>query len=184
MAKPVKSKAKQEPEMVDVVDDQNNVLYKVTKQEAHLKGLLHRTVISEVIDKKGNFILTKQAPDKQDPGQYVSPVGGHARAGETEEEALKREAFEETGLVNFKYKLKGRFIFNRFVIGRQENHMFFVYEIYSNNRLRLNAESVSYERFTIDEIKETLSSNREKFGGAFIAVLEHVYPEMLRRDRR
>ena len=121
-------------EMVDVVDENNKVLYSVSKAKAHQEGLLHRTVIAEVRDSKGNFILVKQAPDRQDPGQYVSPVGGHVRAGESEIEALNREATEEIGLgmSDFKYKLIGKFIFNRQVLKRQENHYFIVYEIHTN----------------------------------------------------
>ncbi len=89
-------------EIVDVVNENNKVLYQITKTEAHQKGLLHRTVIAEIKDTKGRWTLVKQASDRQDAGQYVSPVGGHARAGETEEETLKRGAFEEAGLKNFK----------------------------------------------------------------------------------
>ena len=37
-------------EVVDVVDENDNVLCPATKREAHEKGLLHRTAISEIID--------------------------------------------------------------------------------------------------------------------------------------
>ena len=67
-------------EIVDVVDGKDRVLYQTSKQDAHDKGLLHRTVISEIRDSKGNWILVRQAKDRQDAGQYVSPVGGHVRA--------------------------------------------------------------------------------------------------------
>src|SRR3990167_3107395 len=82
-------------EQVDIVNEKDEVLYNTTKQEAHEKGLLHRTVIAEVVDSKGKWLLVKQASNKQDAGQYVSPVGGHAQAGESTDEAIKREALEE-----------------------------------------------------------------------------------------
>ncbi len=166
-------------EMIDIIDDKNNVIYKISKEEAHVKGLLHRTTIANILDEKGRFILVKQAGHKQDAGQYVSPIGGHARSGETEDDALKREAFEETGLTDFKYNLKGRFIFNRFILNRQENHLFVVYEIYGNYKIRLNEEAVSYRSFTKDEIKSILSTNKKEFGGAFLAVVENIYPELM-----
>ena len=166
-------------EIVDVVDDQDNVLYAVTKEEAHQKGLLHRTVISEVLDDRGRFLLVRQAPDRQDAGQYVSPVGGHVRSGESEEDALKREAFEETGLSEFKYKLVGKFVFDRFVRNKQENHYFIVYEIYSDSALKLNEEAVEYKAFTKEELRERLASSRKDFGGAYIAVIERFYPDLL-----
>lgn len=82
-------------ELVDIVDDACAVLYSVTKTEAHQKGLLHRTVIGEVRDSKGNWLLVQQSADRQDAGQFVSPVGGHVRAGESDEDALRREAMED-----------------------------------------------------------------------------------------
>jgi 8-oxo-dGTP pyrophosphatase MutT (NUDIX family) len=167
--------------MVDVVDEKNNVLYSIRKDEAHAKGLLHRTVVAEVRDNEGKIILVKQAPDRQDPGQYVSPVGGHVSSGETEEHALKRETEEEIGLKDIKYKLKGKFIFNRFVVAknRQENHYMTLYEIYCDGKLNLGPEAVGYKAFTEEELKKRLKSNPEEFGGAYFAVIGKFYPHLL-----
>lgn len=109
-------------EIVDVVDEEGKVLYQVDKKIAHQKGLLHKTVITEVINPKGKFLLIKPYNHKQDAGQYVSPVGGHVTAGETYEEALKREIKEEIGIDHSTFKFKGKAIFNRHVLGRHENH--------------------------------------------------------------
>ncbi len=48
-------------EVVDVVDKGNKVLHQVSKHEAHQKGLLHRTIIAEIIDSKGRMTLVNQA---------------------------------------------------------------------------------------------------------------------------
>lgn len=77
-------------EQVDIIDENLKVLYSCDKSEAHEKGLLHATVIAEVHNSKGEWMLVKQASDKQDAGQYVSPVGGHVAAGESFEDALRR----------------------------------------------------------------------------------------------
>ena len=167
-------------EMVDIVDENDNVSHQATRGEAHQKGLLHRTTISEVRDSEGRWIMVKQSADRQDAGQYVSPVGGHVEAGETEDEALKREAKEECGLSNFDYKLVGKAIFNRSVLGRQENHYFILYEIYSDaGKLQLNHESESYKLFTTQELKDSLKRNPEMFGNAFHFVVTAFYPELL-----
>lgn len=166
-------------EMVDEVDAENNVLRSVSKDDAHAKGLLHRTVIGEIRDSKGRYVLVKQAPDRQDPGQYVSPIGGHVRSGESDEDALRREALEETGLRDFEFRFIGKFILNRFVRNRQENHYFIVYEIESDEDLILNHESVSYRRFAPEEIGRKLQKGSTEFGGAYVAVVHNLYPDLV-----
>jgi isopentenyl-diphosphate Delta-isomerase len=165
-------------ELVDIVDENGNFLKVVSKKEAHEKGLLHKVVITEVINSKGYWIMTKQAKGKQDVG-YVSPIGGHVTSGETEIEALKRESEEEFGLRNFKYEFVGRAIFNRFVIGRQENHFFIVYKIYSDEKPIINDEIESYKYFSEEEIKKELQENPKNFGDAFHFVAKTFFPNLL-----
>lgn len=166
-------------EYVDIVDENCNVLYKTSKDEAHEKGLLHKCVIAEIINSKGEFVLVKQAPQKQDPGQFVSPVGGHVSAGESDEDALKREVQEEVGLSDFKCRYIGRKIFNRPSRGKIENHYFLLYEIYSELPLILSDEAVSYKSFTQLEIKDIYKNNPSQFGDAYNFILNNFYKHLL-----
>lgn len=167
-------------EYVDVVNENDEIIGGVSKREAHEKGLLHRTVISEVISSDGKWTLVKQSSDRQDAGQYVSPIGGHVESGESEDEALKREAEEEYGLKDaFKFQLKGKKIFNREVLGRKENHYFILYEIYTDKKPILNEESVGYEMFSPEELKTTLKENPNKFGAAFHFIVQTFYSFLL-----
>ncbi len=155
-------------ELVDIIDKNGKFIKVVSKQEAHEKGLLHKTVIGLVIDSNGRWLLVKQSKGKQDAGQYVAPVGGHVTAGETDVFALMREAEEEIGLKeDFKYELAGEDVFNRFVLGRQENHLFVIYKIYSDTKPIINYESESYRYFSEEELKRELKENPEIFGDAF-----------------
>ena len=116
-------------EQVDIVNQNDEVVGTTSKQKAHQGGLLHRTVIAEIIGSDGKWTLVKQSSDRQDPGQFVSPIGGHVTAGETEEEAIKREAKEEYGLEgDFTLKFIGKTIFNREVKNRKENNFFILYK--------------------------------------------------------
>lgn len=167
-------------EMIDIVDKNGNVLYSTTKEKAHKKGLLHRTIIAEVVNSKGKWMLVKQSSDRQDAGQYVSPVGGHIRTGESEIEALQREALEEVGLKDFTYKFIGKAIFKRHILKRIENHYFILYEIFSDEKPRLNHESESYKMFTKEELKMRLKTNPNEFGQAFHFVVQTFYPKLLK----
>jgi isopentenyl-diphosphate Delta-isomerase len=165
-------------ELVDVVDPNNQVIGQITKNQAHQQGLLHRTVISEIINPKGQWLLVKQAGDRQDPGQYVSPVGGHVKAGESELEALAREADEEAGITDINNPTRvGQAIFNRFVNGHQENHYFIVYQIHVPPEYVpvLNHESESCSWFSVDEIKSQLITHPQLFGDAFRFVWNDIF---------
>ncbi len=175
----MKHKTSDSHEEVDIVDEKDSVLYSTTKHDAHKGGLLHRTVICEVINSKGEFLLTKQSKDRQDPGQYVSPVGGHVQAGESEDDALKREAKEELGIDVAEFNLIGKAIFNRPVKDHQENHYFILYEIMSDEPFTLNHESVSYTSFTTDKLKKDLKENPKMFGDAYLFVVNTFYPHLL-----
>ncbi len=51
-----------------------------------------------VTDGKGNLFVTRRAKEKPyAPGQWEN-TGGHVRAGETPEDAILRELYEETGI--------------------------------------------------------------------------------------
>src|SRR3989344_6772239 len=167
-------------ELVDIVDESENFLEVVSKQEAHKKGLLHKTVIGVVMDSRGRWLLIRQAKHKQDAGQYVSPVGGHVSAGEDNIKALKREAYEEIGLKeDFKYELIGKNIFNRYTIGRQENHLFIVYKIFSNTEPILNGdEDDRYRYFTEEELIKELKENPKLFGDAFHFGVKIFFPHL------
>lgn len=165
--------------MVDIVDENNAILYQTTKSEAHKKGLLHRTVIAELKNSRGEWILVQQAADRQDAGQLVSPMGGHAIAGETEENAMKREVLEEMGLTDFKYHYVGKTIFRRTVLGRDENHYFILFETFTDVEPSISHESVGYKSFTEEELKRALKERPAEFGAAFHFVVKEFYPKLL-----
>jgi len=165
-------------EVVDIVDEQGKVLGQALKSQTHKDGRLHLTTIG-CLRYGSDIALVRQSADRQDAGQLVNPVGGHAKAGETEMEALLRESEEEIGTRNITHKLLGHARFQRQVLGRDENHLFAVYEIRTNDKIRLGSESDSLERFSGAELKQALRDNPDDFGAAFYFVFEHFYPEYL-----
>ena len=166
-------------ELVDVVDENGYRQDTISKHEAHEKGLLHQCVVSEVIDSQGRWLLVKQASDRQDAGQYVSPIGGHVSAGESREDALIREAKEELGLADFSFEPTGETIYNRHVLNRQENHLFILYAIHSDAKPVLNHESESFRYFTESELRAAIQEHPEQFGDAFHFVIKSFFPKFL-----
>lgn len=165
-------------EIIDIVDDNGVVLRHAGKSDAHSHGWLHKTVIGYL--KYGdNWALVKQAADRQDAGQFVAPVGGHVKAGESEIDALLRESEEEIGTRNVSFKLIGHARFHRQVIGRDENHLFIIYEIATDDPISLGNEAVAIETFSEDDLRRLIADEPNKFGDAYYFVLEKFYPNML-----
>ena len=141
-------------ELLDIVNNEGEVVGSTMKSIAHKKGLLHQTVIAEVIDKDRTWTLVKQSESKQDTGQYVSAIGGHVISGESVIHALKREAREEYGLSgNFEFKLIGK-------------------------KPILDKESVSYKRFAEKDLATELKIHPEKFGPPFLFLINTFYPKL------
>ncbi len=166
-------------EMVDIVDENLQILYQISKQEAHEKGLLHKCVIAELTNSKGQIMLIRPYSHKQDAGRFVSPVGGHVSAGESDEDALKREVLEEIGIGHFTHKFIGKAIFDRHVLGRHENHYFLLYEIVSDDIPELGDEAETGEWFTREELKMAIKKNKRDFGDAFFKVVNSFYKDLL-----
>lgn len=165
-------------EIVDEIDRTGKVLGQLLKSKAHTEGQLHKVVIGYVWY-GDDWLFAKQASHKQDAGQLVAPVGGHVKAGESEADALRREIEEEIGAKNYETTAIGRAVFHRNVIGRDENHLFVVFVLTTNDVLRFNDEPVAFERLTSDELKQSLATTPARFGDAFYFVLESFFPEYL-----
>lgn len=166
-------------ELVDIVDTNGMPLYQTTKEEAHEKGLLHKCVIAEVKTSQGKWLLVKQANDRQDAGQFVSPVGGHISANELPENALIRETQEELGMSLAHHTYIGDGIFDRMTRGKRENHYFMLYEISTDAIPALNHESIEYKYFSNEEIRTGAQDNPKQFGDAFLFILHKFYPNLL-----
>lgn len=165
-------------EHVDIIDDTGAVKHTAPKSEAHANGWLHPTVIAYV--RHGDiWKLVRQTPDRQDAGQLVAPVGGHVKAGEAAIDALKRETLEEIGIRTFSHTLKGRARFHRHILGRNENHLFIVYEITPHEEIVLGDEADAIESFTTSQLQQALVATPERFGDALYFACEKFYPHIL-----
>ncbi|PIR98919.1 hypothetical protein COT87_02200 [Candidatus Collierbacteria bacterium CG10_big_fil_rev_8_21_14_0_10_44_9] len=165
-------------EQVDIIDLHNRPVGIASKSVAHHDGLLHRIVIGELINSKGEYCFVRQAEGRQDAGQFVSPIGGHVQTGERIEDALVRECQEEVGLTPSQIKFIGSTLYNREVIGRKENHLFFVYSLTTDRSPVLNHESVEYRWFSVADIQSSLKTNPNLFGGAWHHVFQNCFPSI------
>lgn len=84
---------------MDVVNENDEVIGKTTRKEAHKKKLLHRVVHIIVFNSKGEVFVQKRSKSKEDyPGYYEISCAGHVDSGESYHDAARRELKEELGV--------------------------------------------------------------------------------------
>ncbi len=82
--------------MMDVVDAEDRVVGRATRGEIHTKCLPHRIVHVFVFDRAGRLAVQKRsAICAYCPLHWSMSAAGHVRAGESYEEAARRELQEE-----------------------------------------------------------------------------------------
>lgn len=91
--------AQNENELFDVVDENDNVLGRLTRREVHAGGYRHRAVHVLVFGSDGRLFLQKRSMAKDSsPGLWDASCSGHVDAGESYDAAACRELAEEIGL--------------------------------------------------------------------------------------
>jgi isopentenyl-diphosphate delta-isomerase type 1 len=142
-------------EFFDVVDEDDNVIGKASREECHNRGLIHRSVMFFIFDDEDKVLVTKRTKTKDFFPEYWSIVlGGHVHAGESYEEAVVREIEEEVGL-----KAKPFFIssFKKRIPEEKENVK--VYGVAVKDRIILNDEELEKGEFLdLEEMEEKLKN--------------------------
>lgn len=86
-------------EQFDVVDEEDRVLGPKPRETVHVNNLRHRAVHILITNGAGELFLQKRSIWKdRNPGLWDSSAAGHVDAGETYEQAARRELQEEIGI--------------------------------------------------------------------------------------
>ena len=165
-------------ELFDIVDGKGTPTGEiVSRDEAHEKGIRHRTAHIWVVRKTGEkwqLLLQKRARDKDSfPGCYDTSSAGHIQAGDEPMESARRELFEELGIAAEEKELDfaGCFAieYEKVFHGKpfRDNEVAFVY-VYSKpveiSELKLQAEEVeSVEWFGVEELQGALEPRDSRF---------------------
>jgi isopentenyldiphosphate isomerase len=86
-------------ELVDVVDDEGRTINTATRREVRNRHLPHRSTYIMVFNSKGELFIHLRTPTKDVyPSFWDVCVGGVVAAGESFDDAARREAGEELGI--------------------------------------------------------------------------------------
>lgn len=119
-------------------------------------GEYHLTVLGVIARKNGTFLITKRVMTKAWAPGWWEVSGGAAQAGETSEEAVRREVKEETGLDVREAEGGYLFTYKRENPDAGDNYFVDVY------------------RFVMDVKEEDLHLQEEETDGYMFATLEQV----------
>lgn len=155
-------------EWVPLVDEKGQVTGQAPRSQVHNGSkLLHPVVHLHVFNKNKGILMQKRPLNKQiQPGKWDTAVGGHISAGETLEQALKKEAFEEIGLNDFSAKLRKMYKWESEV----EAELVYMFTSYDFKNIGIQSEEVDELRFwTQKQVEKNLGKD------VFTPNFEHEY---------
>jgi isopentenyldiphosphate isomerase len=158
-------------ELLQLVDREGNPVGSALRSECHGNPELIQAVVHlHLFDRSGRLYLQKRAADKDRyPGCWDTSVGGHVAAGESPNEAIRREAREELAIdLDGPAEADGLRRLKRLepYIYRDEIETEYVvpYRLVYSGALRPNPEEVEEGAFfEVDEIRRRLGKQRDRF---------------------
>ena len=142
-------------ELLDIVDEHDEVVGQARRGEAMAKRLRHRCVFVLARREDGRIFVHRRTPAKLVfPSRYDMFVGGVVGAGESYDDAARREAEEELGVTGLE---QPRPLFKFLFDTPQHTWWSMVYEVTCPDEVAPQAEEVAWCTFlTEDQLRRRL----------------------------
>jgi isopentenyl-diphosphate delta-isomerase len=163
-------------EYVVLVDNNDNAIGTMEKQQAHVEGVLHRAFSIFIFNSENKLLLQKRASSKYHcGGLWTNTCCSHPRENEIILDAANRRLQEEMGmqcelkpLFNFVYKAE----FENGLIEHEYDHVFVGQ---SNQIPELNTEEVEdYRYIDLEELQAEIKVSPQNFTPWFLIALDRV----------
>jgi len=158
-----------------VVDEEDHVIGKETREKCHNNQLIHRSVYIFLNNsKKGIFIQKRSIMKDLYPGYYTGSASGHVNFGETYDQAAFRELEEELGIKAHLRRI-GKFK----CFSEIEKEISTVYLCNYDGDITINEDEISQGLFlNLKQIDEDIKRGKKKFALGFKLAL-NVYKSSL-----
>ncbi len=168
-------------EQVVLVNEKDEKIGLMPKQEAHEKGLLHRAFSVFIFNGKKELMLQQRAFHKyHSPGLWTNTCCSHQRDGETTLEAGKRRLFEEMGF-STELKETTSFIYKApFDNGLTEHELDHILVGNFDGVPEYNTEEVaSWKWMDLEEVKKDIQNNPEIYTAWFKIIFDKFYKHLI-----
>jgi isopentenyldiphosphate isomerase len=146
-------------ECFPIVDEDGKEISRAPRSVCHdgRSKLLHPVVHMHLFNSTGELFLQKRAMTKDLlPGYWDTSVGGHLSPGESVEEALKRESFEELGLRKFNFQIIRKYIWE----SPRERELVYSFTGIAEDPPVINKDEIDEGRYwSLEEIRKSLEKN-------------------------
>lgn len=158
-----------------VVDEEDHVIGKETREKCHNNQLIHRSVYIFLNNSKRQIFIQKRSMMKDlYPGYYTGSASGHVNFGETYDQAAFRELEEELGIKAHLRRI-GKFK----CFSEIEKEISTVYLCNYDGDITINEDEISQGLFlSLKQIDEDIKRGKKKFPLGFKLAL-NVYKSSL-----
>lgn len=170
-----------ELEYVILVDENDQEIGKMEKQEAHEKGLLHRAFSVFVFNENKELLLQQRALTKyHSAGLWTNTCCSHPRIGETIEQAAHRRLMEEMGF-DCDLSTKTSFIYKAaFENGLTEHEFDHVLVGSFNGEINFNPTEVkNFKWINLEELQIDLLQNNQNYTAWFKIIFDNFQKSLL-----
>jgi len=164
-------------EQVILVNENDEQIGLMPKQEAHQKGVLHRAFSIFIFNDQGELMLQQRALHKyHSPGLWTNTCCSHQRQGETSLEAGFRRLDEEMGFTT-DLKETTSFIYKApFDNGLTEHEFDHILVGKFNDDPKINPEEVAaWKWIPLSEVKKDILDNPDHYTAWFKIIFEKFY---------
>ena len=162
-------------EFVVLVDQDDQKLGLMEKQQAHVAGLLHRAFSVFVFNSNGELMIQQRAASKyHSPTLWTNTCCSHPRDNETYDQAAHRRLKEEMGFdcdLEFKFSFIYKAHLDNNLTEHELDHVFIgTY----NDEPKLNPEEVmAYRWVDLMDLKKDIEKNPQNYTAWFKIIFEN-----------
>ncbi len=148
----------EQEELLEVVTKDGGIIKTLPRSEIHGNpSLIHKVVHVLVFNRKRELFLQKRSINKDvAPGKWDTSVGGHVDAGETFNEALRREMREELGIT----VCEPKFLYSYIHSNPYETELVYTYSCIYEGKINFGKDEIEEVRlWSMEEINKNIGKS-------------------------